>query len=200
MTFDSIEIEAPGYTIAGDAITLTASTGISTTYSSGVSTFSIATNLAGGNVDVASGGELDIDGVISGSGGFSLSGGGILGGNGQVTGLTVQNSVVQPGILGVGSLSVLGGGTFYPTSTFSTSIDSSALNSSLVASGGPTTPIELASPALNISIAPGFSPVPEVNLPSSRATSPARSAAYHKGRMSPPARPRFVSATVRVRS
>jgi hypothetical protein len=160
MTFDSIEIEAPGYTIGGDAITLTASTGISTTYSSGVSTLSLPTNLAGGNVDVASGGELDIDGVISGSSGFSLSGGGILGGNGQVTGLTVQNSEVQPGILGVGSLSVLGGGTFYPTSTFSTSIDSSSVNSSLLASGSPTSRLELASPALNISIAAGFSPAP----------------------------------------
>ena len=125
MTFDSIEIDGPGYTIAGDAITLTAPressrpTAQACRLSASIQTWFRETST------VASGGELDIDGVITGSNGFSLSGGGILGGTGQVTALTVQGSEVQPGILGVGNLSVEGGATLYPNSTFSISINSS---------------------------------------------------------------------------
>ena len=50
MTFDSIEIDAPGYTLAGDAITLSATAipGIVANYNTGVSAYSINTNLAGG--------------------------------------------------------------------------------------------------------------------------------------------------------
>ena len=156
MTFDSIEIEAPGYTLGGDAITLSAATGLVTTYSSGVSTFSINTNLAGGNVDIASGGELDIDGVFSGSNGVNQVGGGILGGTGQITTLSAQGGEVQPGVQGAGTLSVQGTTTFYQASTFSTSINSSGANTVLASFGTPK--VVLQSPALAISIAPGFSP------------------------------------------
>ena len=65
MTFGSIEIDAPGYTITGDAITLTASPGLFTTYNSGVSTFSINATLDGTDLTIASGGELDVDGDLS---------------------------------------------------------------------------------------------------------------------------------------
>jgi Bacterial Ig-like domain (group 3) len=158
MTFDSIEIDAPGYTIGGDAITLSAATGLFTTYGSGVSTFNINTTLAGGNVDVASGGELDIDSVFSGSAGFALRGGGILGGTGQITALTVEGGEVQPGVQGAGDLTVQGGTTFSPPSTFSTSINSSGVNTALASFGSPGVALE--APALDISLAAGFSPAP----------------------------------------
>jgi Bacterial Ig-like domain (group 3) len=157
MTFDSIEIDGVGYTIGGDAISLTAPTGLFTTYNAGISAFNINTNLVGGNIDIAGGGELDINGAISGNAGLNLSGGGTLGGTGQLNPLSVQASTIQPGVLGIGSLSVQGGATFYPNSKFSAKLDSSGVNSSLAATGGN---VVLENPTLNIAIAPGFIPAP----------------------------------------
>ena len=157
MSFDSIEIDGAGYTIGGDSISLTASTGLFTTYGAGVSAFNINTTLAGGNVAIAGGGELDINGVITGNAGFNVNGGGILGGTGEVTALSVQSSTIQPGVMGIGSLRIEGGATFYPNSTFSTELDAAAVNSSLAATGQSVT---LQDPALNVVVAPGFIPAP----------------------------------------
>ena len=75
-SFNSITIESAGYELAGNAISLTAD--IDTTYTSGTSSDSIATDLNSGIVSVAAGGTLDLGGVISGSAGLDLSGGGTL--------------------------------------------------------------------------------------------------------------------------
>lgn len=79
MSFSSISIGASGYSLSassGDSITLTG--GISTTYTSGDSTDSIPTAL-GGSISVGSGGELDLDGALTGSNGLTLTSGGTLG-------------------------------------------------------------------------------------------------------------------------
>ena len=154
LTLDSIEIDGSGYTIDGNAITLSAPTALFMPFAAH-SAYNINTNLVGGNVGIGTGGELDIGGVISGNAGFNVSGGGILGGTGQVTGLAVQNSTVQPGLLGIGSLQVQGGPTFSSNSTFSTQIESSTANSSLAVTGGTTV---LNQPTLKITIAPGVTP------------------------------------------
>src|SRR5262249_43201025 len=74
--FGSITIEAPGYTLSGAALGL--SGGVTTTYSSGVSIDSIDTEMGAGLVNVGAGGEIDFDGVLSGSTGFRVSDGGVL--------------------------------------------------------------------------------------------------------------------------
>jgi len=160
MTFDSIEIDSPGYSISGNAISLTAPTGILTTYTSGDSTLSIDTNLSGSGITIAAGGELDLNGVVSGANGLLLSGGGILGGNGQVSSLEVQNGQVSPGIQGVGNLTVLGQVTFDQQSTFSASINGQGQNNSLTAIGGKPPTASLHSPTLLVAMAPGFTPAP----------------------------------------
>ncbi len=158
MTFDSIEIDAPGYSITGDAISLTAPTGINATFASGVSTLSMNVNLAGGNVTVANGGELDIDGAVSGGAGFALSGGGTLAGAGQVSSLTVEAGQLSPGNQGVGALTALNSAVFYPDATFSASISGSMNNSMLTVVGGTPHNVELGSSNLDVSMAPGFTP------------------------------------------
>jgi hypothetical protein len=160
LTFGSIEIDGPGYTLGGDAVTLTGSPGIVTTYGSGVTTFDINTNLAGGAIDVASGGELDINGVISGSAGCVVSGGGILGGDGTLPGLAVEGSTVQPGIAGTGSLTLAGGASIDQASTFSVSVDGPGDASLLTGNEGPTSVVTLESPTLSVAIAPGYNPTP----------------------------------------
>ncbi len=75
-SFASIALGAPGYTLSGNAVDLTG--GISATYSSGSSTSMIPTELGGGTVSIATGGQLNLDGVISGSAGLAASGGGTL--------------------------------------------------------------------------------------------------------------------------
>jgi hypothetical protein len=75
-SFASITIEAPGYALSGAALSVTGE--IITTYSSGTSTDSIDTELGAGSITVASGGELDLNGVLSGSAGLTVSGGGLL--------------------------------------------------------------------------------------------------------------------------
>ncbi len=164
MTFGSIEIDGSGYTLGGDAVTLTGSPGILTTYGSGVTTFDINTNLAGGAIDVASGGELDINGVISGSAGCVLSGGGILGGDGTLPGLVVEGSTVQPGIAGTGSLTLAGGASIDQASTFSVSVDGPDDASSLTGNEGSTSVVTLDSPALSVAIAPGYTPAPGTSV------------------------------------
>jgi autotransporter-associated beta strand protein len=79
-TFTSIEIDASGYALSGNAIAL--SQGITTTYSSGVTSDAIDTRL-GGTVSVAAGGELDLNGALTSSVGLTVAGGGkvVLGGS-----------------------------------------------------------------------------------------------------------------------
>jgi hypothetical protein len=74
MTFGSIKIDSPSYTLTGNSVNLTG--GIVATYSMGSSTDSIATNLGGGTVSMTPGGSLTLGGVISGIAGLSVSGGG----------------------------------------------------------------------------------------------------------------------------
>ncbi len=158
MSFDSIEIDAPGYSLTGNPITVTGNAGIFTTYTSGVSTFGINTNLSSGNVSIAAGGELDINASTSGSNGLIQTGGGTLGGNGPITTLSAEAGTVQPGVSGVGNLSVQGSTTLSDTSTFATSISSSGVSGALVSFGTPG--VTLQSPDLDLSIAPGFTPAP----------------------------------------
>ncbi len=70
-SFNSIEIDSAGYGISGNSITVT--NGFSSTFTTGTSQFGLATTLtATETFDVATGGTLDITGVISG-GGFGLT-------------------------------------------------------------------------------------------------------------------------------
>ena len=114
-TFGSIEIDSAGYTIAGNPISLTASTGIFTTYTSGVSAINLNATLSGTDITIAAGGELDLNGDISDTNGLITSGGGILGGTGQLPALAVQSNQVSPGTQGVGTLTVQGAITFAQT-------------------------------------------------------------------------------------
>ena len=159
MTFSSIEIDAAGYTIGGDAISLTSATPITANYT-GVSTYIINTNLTGKGVNVAAGGELDIDGTITGTNGFDLTGGGTIGGTGQVPTLTVEGSVVQPGTLGVGKLSIQGIAAFDSASTFSTNITGPGTFGTLFTTGSTTSPDTLLDPTLTATVAAGYNPTP----------------------------------------
>ena len=84
-TFNSISVAVSGYTLSGNAVNLTQ--GISTTYSSGTTIDDIDTDLVNGAVSIGSGGEFDLDGVVSGSSGLTVSGGGtlVLGGSAAET-------------------------------------------------------------------------------------------------------------------
>jgi hypothetical protein len=62
-SFGSITIGAPKYALSGNAVNLTGI--LSTSYSSGTSSSVIDTDLGAGIVQVVSGGELDLYGVIS---------------------------------------------------------------------------------------------------------------------------------------
>jgi len=165
MTFGSIEIDAPGYSLSGNAISLTAATGIFTTYTSGDSTDSIDTNLSGTDITVAAGGELDLNGVVSGTNGLVLTGGGILGGTGQVPSLEVETGQVSPGIQGAGNLTVVGRVTFDQGSTFSASLNGQGQSSSLSATGAHAPTVRLESPTLLVSLAAGFTPAPGEAFP-----------------------------------
>lgn len=158
LSVDSIEIDAPGYSLTGNPIAVTGNAGIFTTYTSGVSTLGINTNLSSGNVSIAAGGELDINASTSGSNGLILIGAGTLGGNGPITTLSAEAGTVQPGVSGAGNLSVQGNTTFAPSSTFATSISGSGVNDPLISFGSPG--VTLQSPDLDVSVAPGFSPAP----------------------------------------
>ena len=91
--FGKITIDGSGYSLSGNAITLTQ--GISATYTSNTSTDSIPAQFSG-SITVAAGGTLDIDGALTGSG-PTVSGGG-------TADLGVQNALV-------GTTTVSGAGT-----------------------------------------------------------------------------------------
>ena len=77
-SFHSITIAGPGYSITGNPIGLTGP--ISATYGSGTSADHLDTALSAGSgaVAVASGGELDLNGALSGSVGITKTGNGVL--------------------------------------------------------------------------------------------------------------------------
>ena len=159
-TFGSIEIDSAGYTIAGNALSLTATTGILTTYSSGTSTINLDATLSGTDVSIAAGGELDLNGVVSDASGLITTGGGILGGTGQVPALAVQSNQVSPGIQGVGTLTVDGAVTLAQASTYSANLTGQE-QSNVLASTLDTTPsVSLNSATLQVSLASGFTPEP----------------------------------------
>ncbi len=113
MQFNSITIEAAGYSLTGSAVDLVA--GLSATYSSGVSNDAIDTDLESGNVAVSAGGTLNLEGAISGSAGLNLSGGGTLdlSGTTNYTGSTVvaSSTLLNDGTIGAvnDNAGVLGG-------------------------------------------------------------------------------------------
>ena len=160
LTLDSIEIDSAGYSMTGNALGLTAPTGIFTTYTSGTSTFGIDANLSGTGITVAAGGELDLNGVISDTSGLLLGGGGIVGGTGQLPSFELQAGELSPGIQGVGNLTGSGHVTLDPGSTFSASLNGPGQNNSLTALGGTSPTVSLDLPTLVVSLAPGFTPAP----------------------------------------
>ena len=155
-TFGSIEIDSAGYTIAGNAISLTATTGILTTYSSGTSTINLNATLSGTDVSIAAGGELDLNGVVSDASGLITTGGGILGGTGQVPALAVQSNQVSPGIQGVGTLTVDGAVTLAQASTYSANLTGQEQSNVLVSTLDTTPSVNLNSATLQVSLASGF--------------------------------------------
>jgi autotransporter-associated beta strand protein len=90
--FTSIEIDGSGYTLTGHALVLTQ--GITTTYTSGTSTDAMATQL-GGAVSVGAGGELDLNGALTGSAGVTVTGGGTLGLGGVASNTYSGTTVVK---------------------------------------------------------------------------------------------------------
>lgn len=77
-TFGSITIQGAGYNFSGNTLSLT--TGITTSYTTGTSTDSIDTILSAvvAPITVGKGGTLDISGVLSGAAGVNVTGGGTL--------------------------------------------------------------------------------------------------------------------------
>jgi hypothetical protein len=77
-TFNSITIQAAGYTLGGNALGLTA--GITTSYGSGTSTDAIPTTLNAvvAPFTIGSGGTLDFNAALSGAAGVNITGGGTL--------------------------------------------------------------------------------------------------------------------------
>ena len=182
MTFDSIEIDSPAYTISGNAISLTASTGIFTTYTSGVSTFNIDATLSGTDITVAAGGELDLNGAISDTNGLVLDGGGILGGTGRFARIGGANRPALPGIQGVGNLTVSGNVTLDRGTTFSASLNGPGQNNSLVALGGTNPTPSASTRPLWWSRWPRDSPRHQgLASRSSRGTSPGPSRPFRRG-------------------
>jgi Bacterial Ig-like domain (group 3) len=163
-TFGSIEIDSAGYTIAGNAISLTAATGIFTTYTSGTSSINLNTTLSGTDITVAAGGELDLNGVVSDANGLTTTGGGILGGTGQLPALAVQSNQVFPGIQGVGTLTVNGTVTFAQSSTYSVTLAGQQQTNELVSTLDTTPSVSLNSATLQVSLAPGFTPAPGIGV------------------------------------
>jgi autotransporter-associated beta strand protein len=88
--FNSIEVGGAGYVLSGNAINLVQ--GITTTYSSGMSSDAIDTQL-GGTISVGAGGELDLNGVLTGSDGLTVAGGGKL-----VLGGAASNTYAGPAV------------------------------------------------------------------------------------------------------
>ncbi len=88
--FSSIEIDGSGYALSGNAISLTQ--GITTTYTSGTSSDTINTQL-GGPISVGTGGELDLDGALTGSNGLTVSGGGKVGLGGSASNSYIGTTV-----------------------------------------------------------------------------------------------------------
>jgi Bacterial Ig-like domain (group 3) len=166
LTFPSIEIDSSGYSLTGNSISLTAATGISTTYTSGTSTISLNTTLAGSGstITVAAGGELDLNGVVSDSSGLTLSGGGIVGGTGTLPALAAQNVEISPGLAGVGTMTVDGTATLAQATTFSASLNGQRENSSLFVNNTTTPSVNLNLPTLVVSLASGFTPAPGVSF------------------------------------
>ena len=148
MTFDSIEIDGPGYNFTGNALTLSAATGLFTTYGAGVSTYSIDTTLSQSGVNIAAGGELDIDSTVTGSSGVLLTGGGILGGTGQLPALDGRRQRGAARCSGRRQTVSTGRRQLDPASTFSASINGPGSNSALQVFGSVNASVALESPTL----------------------------------------------------
>jgi autotransporter-associated beta strand protein len=100
--FDSIEVDAAGYSFTGNAVTL--NHGVTTTYGSSASTIGFDTTLAADETfTVAAGGTLNDSGVISGAHSLTTAGGGTLS-------LSAANTYTGGTNLNAGTLAISDGG------------------------------------------------------------------------------------------
>jgi hypothetical protein len=160
LSLSSIQLYGSGYTIAGKDINLTSATGILTTYSGGISTVGANVALEQGEVSIAVGGELDLDGVVSGNTQLAVVGGGTLGGTGVVNGLALEGSELEPGDAGVGDLECDGGANLFHGSVFTVVIDGSGPKNALVAPGGLAGLVNLHTPTLHLDFDNAPNPIP----------------------------------------
>ncbi len=103
-TFNTITIQAPQYDLGGNTLNL--STGITASYSTGTSTDAIDTVLTGvvAPMTVSTGGTLNITGILSGSAGTNVTGGGTLE-------LSAFNKYTGPTTIGTGTTLLVNGTT-----------------------------------------------------------------------------------------
>jgi autotransporter-associated beta strand protein len=99
-SFHSITIQGSGYELLGNPVDLVG--GITAAYGSGMSSDNLDTALGGGTVSVSPGGELDLGGVISGSAGLALTGGGTLAMVGSTGSTYTGTTTVSAGTLALG--------------------------------------------------------------------------------------------------
>ena len=150
LSLNSIELDGPGYTLNGNALTLTGETGIVTTYGGiGASTaLNLDFNLPQSHISVGFGGALNINGTVSGPSQTVVSGGGFLSGTGHVTNLALIGTELEPGDGGVGFFESDGGATLYRGSIYRAAIDISGNANSFVVPGGPHETVNLQTPVL----------------------------------------------------
>jgi fibronectin-binding autotransporter adhesin len=102
-------IDASGYSLSGNKVELTQ--GVSATFNSNSSDDSIDTQLDGGSVSVAGGGQLNLSGVLSGTAGLNFTGAGTLNPDGSSANTYSGTTTVAQGTLNVAVSGALGSGT-----------------------------------------------------------------------------------------
>ncbi|MES2791134.1 MAG: hypothetical protein V4719_16085, partial [Planctomycetota bacterium] len=121
-SFGSIDIQGSGYDISTSfSSSLTLTNGLSATYSTLSSSFDIGFNLGNGQVSVATGATLQVDGVITGSSGLAVTGGGTFTTSGTSSNTYTGTTTVDTGTKLVldksGATAIPGGLTINATGT-----------------------------------------------------------------------------------